>query len=641
MKRLPLVLILVLTTAAAFTFMHHGARTDERTGRYLAALAADEPPGALPAPKERTDWEAARVFYHRKLIEALGLDLLPDRALNQRTAGEQAFDTYRVSRLVFDSLPEIHGIADLYLPVNGAGPFPATLFIASTDDGANDVAVLRTAATLAAAGIATLVLEPPGCGDRRITGRGDPALFLSGLTPAGVAVWETRRLIEMLRHRPDIDPRRIAVAGAGDGGMTALYTAALDDSVAAGAAILSVGGFGAQMTATEDPDTNGLIIFSRRDLEQHHILALVAPRPFLVIAGKKDTERTAAATETVRRARDIYRFLGADERLEFTVASGSRRYQPPHRQLLYDLLTRSLGGLATGEEEDPDRALFPAPFDPAQEITLAELARRNALLLRDTLRQHRDEIGPVAYAAELAEALRDLSGAGLFPPPVGPAAVIPAGPVESTAAVIVVRGKHSRALIAALTEARITTREIDLHTGPGTLFPLPLRDDPVHRTAAHALTIGVPLALHWSGDIRAAAEELVKSGLTTVGLYAEGSDAGLAALLAAHRTDAIGWIALRDMTASIVPGIGDPAAIERLALQAPRLLQVADIGDLIAALAPRRIFLTGVRGPDGEPLEPAALRRLIWETRHLVMENGPADEILLRFLTTRGTTPTP
>lgn len=632
MKRLPLLLILVLTAVTTtILFLRHGAHGDERTGRYLALLAAQEPPGALPAPKERADWETARVFYRGKLIEALGLDLLPDRPLNQRTVGEQVFDTYRVSRLMFDSLPDMHGLADLYLPAAGAAPFPAVLFVASADEGAGEAALLRTAVTLAAAGAATLVLELPGRGDRHPTGRGDPALFLSGLTPAGLAVWETQRLLDMLRRRSDIDPRRIAVAGAGDGGMTALYTAALDDRVAAGATLLSLGRFGA---GTGSPVLSELLLFPRRDLEQHHILALVAPRPFLVIAGKKDAERTAAATETVRRAREIYRFLGGDERLEFAVAPGAHRYQPPHRALLYDFLTRHLGTRAMREEEqEPEHVPFALPFAPAQEMTLAEFARRETLLLREELRERRDDGGPALYAVELAESLRDLSGAGLFHPriadlPLPDTLLACTAPDRAAAAVIVLKGPHSDRMTKTLSEARVETCEL----ATGDLFS---------GTAADALVTGIPLAFLRADDIITVATELSRKGYAAVGLYAEGTDDALAALLAAHRSDAIGWIALRDAALSLVPGAGIPDDIERAALAAPRLLRSGDIGDLIAALAPRRILLAGMHGPDRAPLDPAAVRRLVWETRHLVIDPAGAEETLHRFLATRGTTPSP
>jgi len=41
--------------------------------------------------------------------------------------------------------------------------------------------------------------------------------------------------IDYLSQQPDVDPRRIGVAGIGQGGMTALYTAAVDRRVAAAA----------------------------------------------------------------------------------------------------------------------------------------------------------------------------------------------------------------------------------------------------------------------------------------------------------------------------------------------------------------------------------------------------------------------
>ncbi|MEW6753651.1 MAG: dienelactone hydrolase family protein [Candidatus Latescibacterota bacterium] len=90
--------------------------------------------------------------------------------------------------------------------------------------------------------------------------------------------------IDVLASSPEVDARRIGAVGHSLGGKEVLYLAALDDRVQA--AVSSEGGIGVRFSNWYDPwYLGGEILRDGFDHEHHELLALAAPRPFLLIGG--------------------------------------------------------------------------------------------------------------------------------------------------------------------------------------------------------------------------------------------------------------------------------------------------------------------------------------------------------------------
>jgi dienelactone hydrolase len=118
--------------------------------------------------------------------------------------------------------------------------------------------------------------------------------------------------VDILLQQPDVDPQRIGAVGHSLGAKETLYLAAFDERVRA--TVSSEGGIGVKFsnwnadwylgTAIHDP------AFGR---DHHELLALAAPRPFLLIGGESaDGDR---GWPFIAAALPIYRLYGAPARV--------------------------------------------------------------------------------------------------------------------------------------------------------------------------------------------------------------------------------------------------------------------------------------------------------------------------------------
>jgi dienelactone hydrolase len=117
--------------------------------------------------------------------------------------------------------------------------------------------------------------------------------------------------LDILVARPDVDPHRIGCIGHSLGAKEALYLAAFDPRVTA--VVSSEGGIGMAMSNWDAGWYLGDIVrdpgFTR---EHHELIALAAPRPFLLVGG--DSADGAASWPWIEAALPVYRLYGAPVR---------------------------------------------------------------------------------------------------------------------------------------------------------------------------------------------------------------------------------------------------------------------------------------------------------------------------------------
>lgn len=118
--------------------------------------------------------------------------------------------------------------------------------------------------------------------------------FVNGRTLTGMEADQVRALLTALGAREDVDPARIGVLGRGQGGMTALYAAALDERLRLAAVS---GYFSAREECWREP-VDRIIYGQLLEFGDAEVAALVAPRPLVV--------DTAAGTIEFERARRYF-----------------------------------------------------------------------------------------------------------------------------------------------------------------------------------------------------------------------------------------------------------------------------------------------------------------------------------------------
>lgn len=118
--------------------------------------------------------------------------------------------------------------------------------------------------------------------------------------------------LDILAARPDVDPRRIGCIGHSLGAKEALYLTAFDRRVAA--VVSSEGGIGTRMSNWDADWYLGDIVRQPAFVHEHHeLLALAAPRPFLLVGG--DSADGAASWPWVAAAVPVYRLYGSSVRI--------------------------------------------------------------------------------------------------------------------------------------------------------------------------------------------------------------------------------------------------------------------------------------------------------------------------------------
>lgn len=98
-------------------------------------------------------------------------------------------------------------------------------------------------------------------------------------------LYDAVRGVDVLESVPDVDVKRIGAVGHSLGAKEVLYLAAFDDRIKA--SVASEGGIGFRSTNWDAPWYLGPAIRDEQfPLNHHHLLALIAPRPFLVLGGE-------------------------------------------------------------------------------------------------------------------------------------------------------------------------------------------------------------------------------------------------------------------------------------------------------------------------------------------------------------------
>ncbi|MEQ2009011.1 MAG: dienelactone hydrolase family protein [Limisphaerales bacterium] len=151
--------------------------------------------------------------------------------------------------------------------------------------------------------------------------------------------WDGIRAADYLESLPLVDRSRIGCLGHSLGAKEVLYAAAFDERFKV--AVFSEGGIGLAFSNWDAPWYLGPRIkqpgFTR---EHHELIAFIAPRPFLLLAGDSaDSDKSAAFIEA---ARPVYELLGAKGNVRLLNHRQGHRYPAEAQTAAEELLDRHL-----------------------------------------------------------------------------------------------------------------------------------------------------------------------------------------------------------------------------------------------------------------------------------------------------------
>ena len=289
-------------------------------------------------------YDAWRAEIRETLIRRMGFDLMAENACepNFRIEWEEDRAEYRLIRFLFDS--EVGETVPCYLviPKQGKKKYPVAITMQGHSTGFhNSIGVKlypkdedyhprgQFALQAARNGFVALAIEQRGMGERKPVGasRANDKLcrFASvvalelGRTLLAERVWDIARAIDLLDRFEEADTDRSLITGKSGGGTISYYAACLDERIKLCVPSCAFCPYPESIMNVIHCNCN-YIPGAYRDFDMQDLACLIAPRPFVAIAGVDDPifplDGVKRGMETVK---SIYANVGAEDSCRLVV----------------------------------------------------------------------------------------------------------------------------------------------------------------------------------------------------------------------------------------------------------------------------------------------------------------------------------
>jgi cephalosporin-C deacetylase-like acetyl esterase len=295
--------------------------------------------------------------------------------LNPRVVGEFARQGYRVRKVIFESLPEYYVTANLYLPTTGAPPYPGVLCpIGHAKNGKAYDVYQHLFIGLVKRGYVVLAYDPMGQGERYqywdfLSNRRrfdfnehDMAgiqEYLLGQSLARYRIWDGIRALDYLGSLPEVDASRLGATGSSGGGTLTTFISMLDSRVKAASIVCYITNLPNKIEyrindSEGDPeqDIQGLLAAG---IDHTEMVGMIAPRPVLIGAARHDFFPIEGTRQTFAELEQLYRKLGAPDRLKMVDFDQRHMYSQALREATYAWFDHWLKGApAQVEVHEPE-----------------------------------------------------------------------------------------------------------------------------------------------------------------------------------------------------------------------------------------------------------------------------------------------
>jgi len=150
-------------------------------------------------------------------------------------------------------------------------------------------------------------------------------------------LFDAQRAVDVLVNDSDVDSERIGAIGHSLGGKEAFYLGAFDERVKV--IVSNEGGIGIDFSNWNDPWYLGKEI-SNFDHEHHELLALCAPKPFLLIGG--DSADGTISLPYINAVKPVYGLYGKPQNIELFNHGSGHGITPEAEKLSYDWIVNNL-----------------------------------------------------------------------------------------------------------------------------------------------------------------------------------------------------------------------------------------------------------------------------------------------------------
>lgn len=254
-------------------------------------------------------WEKRADVIRKGIITGMKLDQMPKVTgdIKLIVSKTRQGDGYVVENVAFESFPGFYVTGNIYRPVNPDKKCAAIL--SPHGHWANrrlTAEVQARCAALARMGAIVLVYDMVGYTDSKQVTHDIPIALL-------LQTWNSKRVLDYLLSRPDVDPERIGITGESGGGTQTFILTAIDKRIKVSVPVVQVsahffGGCvcesGMPIHRSENHQTNNV-----------EIAALCAPRPMLLISDGSDWTRNTPRIE-YPYLQKVYALYNAEHKVE-------------------------------------------------------------------------------------------------------------------------------------------------------------------------------------------------------------------------------------------------------------------------------------------------------------------------------------
>ncbi len=653
----------------------------------LATESIDQREESVASLRTSDDWRLWQQKVRRYFDTHMGP--WPEKTpLNVRVTGTIERETYLVEKIVFESTASLHVTGAVFLPANRPQTSPAILkLIGHSDIAFRKPSYQNVILNLVHKGFIVLAIDPIGQGERlqyydsesnqSLVGRAidehthaGVQCFLVGRPIAHYFVWDAIRAIDYLASREDVDADRIGVTGLSGGGVQSSYVGAIDPRVAAVAPMGFVSNYRRLLESIGVQC--GEQVFYRslvHGIDHADLLTARAPKPTLHVTTTRDFFSIQGARETEREVRRAYRAFNAADAYDRIEDDHEHGFTVKNNEGVYAFFQRTLGvdGDPTEHEYEylTERELQVTETGQVstsyESETVFSINRREARSLLNKLEQSRRSADHLSRVVEKA---RLLSGF-LEPGTEAPNAVFRgrypregyviekwglSGEGETILPVLLFlpddEGPHP-AIIYADADGKASDAQ------PGQRLDRLAREGHVI-AAVDLLGFGETRNLrerYWHGPTQAFftsqlfgrsvvsinagdilrvhrfLQTLPRVNPNSIGAYAKGAT-GPAAIHAVAFAEDLSWLVLEDSILDYSSVVLNPLFDVDTNSLVAGFLKVADLPDLIASIAPRKVVVITPRDHLGQPLSSDRMDSCLAYPKRLFRELKANDHLI-------------
>ena len=282
------------------------------------------------------DWEERADIIRQGIVNGLQWDRMPkvDAVPNVISSLPQKKEGYSVQNIALESFPGFYVTGNLYTPSNLKPPFAGILSTHGhfADARFTEEEQMRNA-SLAQMGAVVFAYDMVGYGESTTVDHKMPIALL-------LQTWNSKRVLDYLLSREDIDPERIAITGASGGGTQSFILGAIDSRLKVSVPVVQVSAhfFGGCVCES------GMPIHKSQSHQTNNveIAALFAPKPQLLVSDGADWTKNTPKVE-FPYLQEVYQVYDATAKIENAhFEKEKHNYGPSKRNAAYRFLSTYL-----------------------------------------------------------------------------------------------------------------------------------------------------------------------------------------------------------------------------------------------------------------------------------------------------------